>query len=183
MIKDLQQNIPQMISFMDTEIDLQPWEKIANVKYISATTVEANLMALVRSLLGHASTSAMFGRGLLDKYPELLNDLDIMDGAMNLFLIGLPAWFPWPGVMQAHLARRRVWRALDDQQRALDALAKGGDVDYSWGDLDDVSGMIMERHKVWIGKSWIFHCRLNANRQSNHEQTMTSKSRNEEIFL
>jgi hypothetical protein len=152
-IRYLEENIPQMITFIDTEIDLQPWERLSNTKYISDDEVEINLMFLMRDLLGHASVPAMFGRGLLDKYPTLLHDVYDMDEGMIFFLMGLPPWIPWPGVFKAHMARRRLWHALDDHQRALDALADGEDVDYSWGDLDDVSEFIMKRHELFKSES------------------------------
>lgn len=145
----LQQNIPKMVTFLDTQIDLQQWERGSNHKFISKTEVEIDLFCLVRDMLGHASVPAFFGRGLLDKYPELLHNVFKMDEGMMFFLMGLPAWTPWPGVLKAHIARRNVWTALDDQQRALDRLADGDDVDYSWGDLDDISSFIMSRHRLF----------------------------------
>lgn len=106
-------------------------------------------MSLLRHMLGHASVPAMFGRGLIDKYPCLLQDLYDMENGMIFFLLGLPAWTPWPGVFKASMARVRLWEALDDQQRALDRLVASGHVDYSWGDMDDVSEYIMKRHGVF----------------------------------
>ena len=138
-----------MISFIDTEIDLQPWEKHSNTQYVSESEVEIDLMSLLRDMLGHASIPGMFGQGLLEKYPTLLHDLYDMDEGMMFFLLGLPAWTPWPGVFKAHMARRRLWQALDDQQRSLDLLADGEDVDYSWGEMDDVSEFILRRHEVF----------------------------------
>lgn len=105
-------------------------------------------------MLGHACIPAMFGRALLDKYPTLLQDVYAMDKAMVFFLLGLPAVTPLPGVFGAHMVRRRVWGAMDAQQRALDGLAegKGDEVDYEWGDLGDVSELVLERNKLWRGK-------------------------------
>ncbi len=52
MVRGLEINIPQMISFIDTEIDLQPWERAANAIYISDTETEINLMSLMRDMMG-----------------------------------------------------------------------------------------------------------------------------------
>jgi hypothetical protein len=149
--KYLEQNIPQMISFLDTEVDLQPWERWSGHRYISENEVEIELFSLMRDMLGCASVPGLFGRGLLEKYPRLLQDVYEMDMGMMYFLIGLPAWTPWPDVFKAHMARRRLWEAMDDQQRALDKLADGEEIDYSWGDLEDVSDFIKDRHKVFKG--------------------------------
>jgi hypothetical protein len=67
--------------------------------------------------------------------------------------MGLPAWMPWPGVMKAHIGRYNAGQALDDFQRALDALANGEAVDSSWGEPDDVSDFIMERHAIYKSNS------------------------------
>lgn len=152
-IRGLQENIPHMISFAESEIDLQPWERWATASYISDSEAEVSLMSLLRDMLGHASVPGIFGRGLLDKYPNLLHDVYDMDAGFMYFLMGLPAWTPWPPVNRAHQARQRVLRALDDQQRALDACVDGEAFDSTWGDLDDVSEFILGRHKIFKGTS------------------------------
>jgi hypothetical protein len=151
-IRRLEENIPQMISFMDSEIDQQPWECFAKATYISDSETELDFMSLLRDMMGHASVPALFGHALMEKYPELLHDIYDMDTGMHFFLMGLPAWTPWPGVTKAHMARARLWQALDDHQRALDATVDGERVDPSWGDLDDVSEFIMKRHAVFKSK-------------------------------
>jgi hypothetical protein len=144
-------NIPQMVSFVDTEVDLQPWERSAKAVYVSPDEVEVDLLVLIRDMLSHASISAMFGKGLLEKYPNLIEDVFTMDQGITFFLLGLPPLTPWPGVFKAHMARRRLWEALDEQQRQLDKKATGEETDYSWGDLDDVSMLIQERHRLYRG--------------------------------
>ncbi|RDL35113.1 Cytochrome P450 [Venustampulla echinocandica] len=144
----LENHIPQMITFTDADIDLQPWERWANASYISSTETEINLMTLMRDMMGNASVPAMFGSAFIEKYPDILHDIYATDAGMYFFLLGLPAWTPWPGVIKAHIARRNVWQALDEHQRALDALALGKPFDYSWGELDDVSEFIVKRNEV-----------------------------------
>jgi hypothetical protein len=152
-IRNLEENIPQMISFTDSEIDQQPWERWGKASCISNSESEVNLMSLMRDMMGHASVPAFWGRALLEKYPNLLHDVYELDKGFYFFLMGLPAWTPWPSVMKAHAARYRTGEALDDFQRALDALADGKPIDPSWGELDDVSGFIMERHVLFKSES------------------------------
>jgi hypothetical protein len=45
--------------------------------------------------------------------------------------------------------RYHAREALDNLQQALDALIDGKSIDSSWGELDDVSGFIMERHVIF----------------------------------
>ncbi|TVY81010.1 Cholesterol 7-alpha-monooxygenase [Lachnellula suecica] len=145
----LEQNIPQLISFINSEIDLQPWERRANATYISPTETEIDLCGMMRDLVGHSSVPPMFGSVLLEKYPNLLHDMYDFDDGMYYLLAGLPAWTPWAPVFRAHMARNRLWEALDDHQRALDALAEGNSIDYSWGELDDVSEFILKRNEIY----------------------------------
>ncbi|TVY33867.1 25-hydroxycholesterol 7-alpha-hydroxylase [Lachnellula subtilissima] len=148
----LEQTIPQMISFVDSEVDLQPWERIAKARYISKNETEINLCGMMRDIMGYTSVSAMFGSALMDKYPDLLHDTYRFDEGMYYLLAGLPRYTPWPPAFMAHMARNNLWAALDDQQRALDALAEGKPVNYSWGELDDVSEFIMKRNEVYRSK-------------------------------
>ncbi|CZR58918.1 related to cytochrome P450 7B1 [Phialocephala subalpina] len=130
-MKNLEQNIPQMLTFVDTEVDLQPWERFGQAAYISDSETEIDLMALLRDLLGHASVPAFFGHALLEKYPDLLHDVYDMDKGMNFSWLACQAGFP-----------------LDGQQRALDAMAQEKPVDPSWGDLDDSLLIIDEGFEV-----------------------------------
>lgn len=140
-----------MISFVDGEIDFQPWERVANASYISGTEMELDLMAMMRDMMGHASVPALFGRGLMDKHPDILRDVYDMDAGMVMFLAGLPPWTPWPACSKAHQARQRVWKAIDDFHQALDADCEGKTYDASWGDFEDVSAFIMKRHAIFRG--------------------------------
>jgi hypothetical protein len=90
-IRNLEENIPQMISFIDSEIGLQPWERWAKTLYISDYESEVNLMSLVRDMLGYASVPAIFGSAIMEKYPSLLYDIYDLDSGFYFFLMGLPA--------------------------------------------------------------------------------------------
>ena len=141
-----------MMSFVDSDVDQHPWERSANVTYISNSETEIDLLSLVRGILGMASVSAVFGHGLIEKYPDILLHLYRMDAGMPYFMAGFPAWTPWPEIGRAYFARQIVLQSLDAFQEALDALADDKPVDSSWGDLDDVSEFIMKRHAIYKGK-------------------------------
>lgn len=47
----------------------------------------------------------------------------------------------------------RIRQALDEQQKALDSLAKGEYIDAAWGNLDDVSELIMSRNALYRGEN------------------------------
>lgn len=149
-----------MVSFAKAEIDHQPWERAAKVKTISISEVEANLMALMRDMCCYATVPAIFGRGLLEKYPKLIQDVLSLDEGIPFFLQQLPLFTPWLGVTAAHFARQHLWQVMDQQQIQLDKKANGEETDYSWGGLDDISELVMRRNKLWRGK-FLFRSALN----------------------
>ncbi|KAL2067855.1 hypothetical protein VTL71DRAFT_15953 [Oculimacula yallundae] len=148
-ISNLERNIPQMISFISTPIDHQPWEHSAQPSFISPTETSLNLISLLRSVTGHALLPAVFGHALLEKHPSVLQDVFEVDAGRQHLLKKLPPWTPWPGVVKAHMARFRVWRCLDELQKVLDATVEGMGGDASWGDLEDVSEFVWKRNGVY----------------------------------
>jgi hypothetical protein len=60
-VRGFEHNIPQKISFVDTEIDLQPWERVSAVTIVSSSEIEVKLMSLFRGMMGHVSIPAFFG--------------------------------------------------------------------------------------------------------------------------
>ncbi|KAH7321454.1 hypothetical protein BKA65DRAFT_512162 [Rhexocercosporidium sp. MPI-PUGE-AT-0058] len=150
-LKNLERNIPQMISFISTPIDLQPWEHHAQTQFLSPLETELNLPSLIRSMMGHALIPAAFGHALLEKHPSILQDMNELDLGRSYLLRNLPPWTPWPGVVKAHIARSRVWTALDDVQRVLDESTRdmGGGADSTWGDLEDVSLLVRKRNEIY----------------------------------
>ncbi|ESZ99437.1 hypothetical protein SBOR_0199 [Sclerotinia borealis F-4128] len=148
-VRNLQRIIPQMVSFVDSEIDQYPWEKWANADYISNNEMEVDLMALIRDILGQASVPSLFGHAFLDNNPHVLHDVYEMDRGMMYFNMGLPWFTPWPSVARAHYSRSQVQYSINSFHEALDASVDGKHVDSSWGDLDDVSDFIMKRHEFF----------------------------------
>ncbi|TAQ90439.1 hypothetical protein B7494_g1277 [Chlorociboria aeruginascens] len=148
-VRNLEQNIPRMISFMDGEIDLEPWERWAYASFISSNETEVNLMSLMRDMMGLASVPALFGRALLDNHPDILLDIYDLDKGMMYFLMGLPRWTPWFPVTRAHLARARISRTLNAYHTALDATVEGRPVELAWGDLEDVNDLIWKRRAMF----------------------------------
>ncbi|KAM0181065.1 hypothetical protein ACHAPF_001806 [Botrytis cinerea] len=151
-LRNLEGLIPQMVSFMDSEIDQHPWEKWANAEYISNNEMEVDLMALVRDILGHASVPSLFGREFLDNNPHVLHDIYEMDRGMMYFIMGLPWFTPWPAVARAYYSRSQIQQSMTKFQEALDATVDGKQVDSSYGDLDDVSEFILKRHELFRSK-------------------------------
>lgn len=145
----MERNVSSMISFVDSETDLHPWEKFADATYISDTETSIDLMKLMRDMMSQASIPAMHGTAFLEKYPDIGHDIYEVDKGMLYFIMGLPAWTPWSPVITAHNARRRLWEALDAQQVAMDRQARGEEAGEGWGEMDDVSPFTRARNEIY----------------------------------
>ena len=152
-VSGLEENIPRMISFMESPIDQEPWERSAKGSFVSSFETDIDLMALLRDMLGCVSVPAIFGRAYMENYPDILHDVYEMDKGMMWLLMGLPLWTPIPSVARAHIARFRIKQSMNAFHRALDAVAHEKVVDPAWCDLEDVSPLILERHTMFKGET------------------------------
>lgn len=155
-IRGLEVNIPSMITFTDSPIDQQPWEQSGFVDLVpsspsSEPVVEANLMGLMRDMMGHVSVPALFGRAFLENFPDVLQNLYAMDLGLNWFLMGVPRWLPIPPATRAHIARKKLLDSIAAFHVALDK-ALDGRGDAMWGDMDDVSETLLKRHDLFVRK-------------------------------
>lgn len=153
-IHNLETIIPQMLSFVTNDIDRQPWESSANVTYnYENKELEADLMPLIRDAMAHAIIPSLFGRAFMEKYPQIVDEIQKMDSEMMFFVAGLP-WWMWPSTATAQYARGQAWQATTRFHEALDASVDDRATD-AWGDLDDVSEFIMKRHEVFRSRSFV----------------------------
>lgn len=156
-IDELQQNIPSMITFTNSVIDQQPWERSSECEVVltNTPTVEINLFQLMRDMLGWASIPSLFGKAFMEVNPEVLRDVYAMDYGFKWLMSGLPRWFPLPQVIAAHIARKRIKDSMAGFSRAYDAVLDGKPLDPIWGEMDDVSELIKLRTQVYRGEHYI----------------------------
>ncbi|RKF80596.1 hypothetical protein GcM3_044005 [Golovinomyces cichoracearum] len=148
----LQTNIPQMITFLDNKVDLQSWERWASSKYISSSETEISLMPLLYDMMGSTLVTSIFGSAFSEKYPDLMHNIYEMERGIKFLTMGIPAWFPWPNNVKAHMFRNMILLSLDDYQQALDNKIKNKPNGILWGDLDDVSEFVLARHRFYNEK-------------------------------
>lgn len=153
-VKILEDNIANMITFMEGTIDQQPWEKSSGCEVISSAppTVEIELFSLMRDMMGHASVPSLFGKSFLEVYPDVLNEVYAMDYGFKWLMTGLPRWVPILPLTKAHIARKRARDMVAKFFEAFDK-AVDGNPDPIWGDLDDVSQLIKSRNAIYRGKT------------------------------
>ncbi|OWO99881.1 cytochrome P [Marssonina coronariae] len=138
LVKNLERNIPQMISFIETPIDFQPWEQYAEACFISSSETEINLTSLIRDMMGYAAVPSIFGPALIENNPSILQDVRNMDAGRNYLLKNVPPWMPWPAVALARMARSKVWQSLEGHQKFIDVATAEEEAEPSWGDLCDI---------------------------------------------
>jgi hypothetical protein len=151
-VEGLQRNVPKMISFKSNPLYQHPWERISNCQRATCdppAAVDADLLALMRDMMGAVSLPALYGRTFAENYPNILQDVYDMDAGMPFLLMGLPEWAPIPKAQKAYEARARIWAASNELQEALDAITVGQDPGPRWQNLDDVSELIKRRNRVF----------------------------------
>ncbi|EHY55191.1 cytochrome P450 [Exophiala dermatitidis NIH/UT8656] len=150
-----------LVSEAQSPVDQSVWEREANVVPISGIdggslspapqhqtqfgglVAEANLHTLIRYFVGDIASTILFGRDFMDNNPRIMQDLWEMDSRFNLFMAGMPGWFP--GMRSASMARERVIHAVQEHHDALYRYLDGNDPGYRWTDMSDVSSVIVDR--------------------------------------
>ena len=85
----------------------------------------------------------------MNNFPGFFNDLWAMDKGFLYLSTGLPRWFPFPPLTTAHLARRRMFAAMNQFETAMEKQRNGEDPGSEWHSLDDVSNLISSRVDVY----------------------------------
>lgn len=85
----------------------------------------------------------------MELYPGIYDDLYALDGGFKWMILGFPRWVPLPGLLVAHIARRRLELGLSGLHKALDKAAAGEELGAGWTDLADVSDVMKLRSKLY----------------------------------
>ncbi|KAI9850699.1 MAG: hypothetical protein M1838_005263 [Thelocarpon superellum] len=150
----MEENIPNMLSFMASPVDQSPWERISRPALRKnadgQAVMEVDLCALLREFMGCMATPTLMGQTFLDNFPNVLQDLYTFDAGFYWLLTGLPRWLPIPPLTRAHLARKRVLNAVTAYDRAMDQIAGGEEPDSIWRNMmGDISDFMTQRQAIW----------------------------------
>lgn len=151
-INVIQRETANLVTFCRSVVDQLPWERTSEVTVANGDDgliCEANLFALVRNFVGHTTTSASMGLALLDAFPGVLDDLQILDDWFFTLSMGIPGWIPVPGVSAAHAARGRLHQAFATFQDAFAAWEDGVDPGVKFRDFDDVSEPVKQQARIF----------------------------------
>lgn len=147
-VRRIELETPDLVTFSRSMVDQMPWERPSEVTVENVdgkNVCEADLFALVRNFVAHITTTIFFGQAILETFPDLLDDLWILDSQFSNLSKGAPRWLPIPGVPAAYKARSRLLQALATFQEAFIAWDYGRDPGVKFRDLDDVAEPIKQR--------------------------------------
>ncbi|KAL8831554.1 MAG: hypothetical protein Q9191_000797 [Dirinaria sp. TL-2023a] len=147
--RNIELSVPKLISFAESLVDQQAWERSSYTTRLDAKVVETDFLPLIRSFVKHITYSALLGREFLDIYPGIFDDLSDFDAGFRYLLLSLPRLFPAQALLRARIARRRMEMAIDSFHKAIDRDAIGEDLNPPWRDLNDVCGLMKDRSSLY----------------------------------
>ncbi|EEP78382.1 predicted protein [Uncinocarpus reesii 1704] len=151
LVREVQKAMPNLLSFSPSVVDQSTWERLSDVYYKQedgGPVCEVGLFSLVRNFVGMISTTVIMGTAFTETFPYALNELWAFDSRFNAVLLGIPRWVPFPGLVTAYAARRRLLLALKSFHNGLAASETGVDAGFDWRDMDDVSEVIKARSRA-----------------------------------
>ena len=149
------------VSFQSNPRDMELWEHSAQIRVINPESggvekVEANFQSLVRDFGACIAIPQLYGRDILDRYPQALEDLWKFDNDLfPLLMIGLPLWAPLKVLKEGLAARTRLITELEALYRRIDQYQQGDPVDFD-ADMRDVGETALGRNNVYRREGWSF---------------------------
>ncbi|KAJ9642907.1 hypothetical protein H2199_004428 [Coniosporium tulheliwenetii] len=126
-LQNLREHLPNLVTFNSSLVDQTTWERVSNTQLVGQTdgeaVVETSLLTLIHDILNAAILPSILGPSFLENfsYPDFTADLQTLSSSFYLLASGLPRWVPLPGLVPAHLARRRLLGALTNFYHSIDS--------------------------------------------------------------
>ncbi|KAF2106797.1 hypothetical protein BDV96DRAFT_507240 [Lophiotrema nucula] len=109
----LSDSLPDFITFNSSIVDQMQWERVAGVELSDGTVeVECELFNLVNEFFCNAILPPITGSQLPESYQLLASDLATFNQSFYALALGLPRFFPVPGLPGAKLAKKNLLRTL-----------------------------------------------------------------------
>ncbi|EFR03386.1 hypothetical protein MGYG_06385 [Nannizzia gypsea CBS 118893] len=154
LVKEIERTAPSLVSFTSSVVDQCQWERTAGVTLQNEDGEEriciTKLYSLISGFVGSTSINLLMGKTLLDVYPNILPDISILNSKFNAMLLGIQRWIPFPGLVNAYLARRRLLVCLTVQNAVFSQIENGQEPEAVWRDLDDISAAVQARMRMRI---------------------------------
>lgn len=127
---------------------MELWEEAANVKFNSDGSFEADFFNLVVNFMGQVVIDNMWGKALIKNHPSLQRDMWDFDAGLHHLVTRLLTNVTAAG-RRAVAARGRLNVAMQEWHEAVAAKQAGQDPGDKWAELDDISGVMQQRVKIW----------------------------------
>jgi hypothetical protein len=152
----IEKSIHQLISFSADPAKQLHWERLGHA-VPEGDHVEVNLFALMMNYIGDIEVKKAF----FENYPNVLDDLWVLDNAFNALLSGAPPVTKKISVARA--SRARLIGLFVEWNQAVTKTLNGEDPGFKWRDLSDVSEVMKIRLKALerIGSSDIHNAATN----------------------
>lgn len=151
-IKLLQRNVPNLVSFSRSPVDQFQWERDGHVSTSeeNQSTSEARLFELIRGFVGHNLSTLLMGEAFVENFPLFLTDLWTLDKNFVPLFLGLRRWVPTtPNISAGFPARDRLLHIMSVFYRAFTAWDDGIDPGIELRELEDVSDLVKERMRTF----------------------------------
>ncbi|KAF2272299.1 uncharacterized protein EI97DRAFT_406550 [Westerdykella ornata] len=112
-LRSVSEALPDFITFNSSLVDQLQWERVANVELTDGTEeVECDLFALTNEFLCKVIIPLITGPQFPESYDLLATDLAVLNRYFYALSLGLPRFFPLPGLPGASLAKKRLLQNL-----------------------------------------------------------------------
>lgn len=147
----VQRSMPDLVSFLESTVDQQPWEKGCNEEpELGSRTALIDLYPLIRDFVGYNLTMELMGSCFMNAYEVVLKDIWLFNNKFDPISLGIPRYVPVPGIVPSYKAQQRLLEGLTIFHKAFRKVEDGGDPGIDWRDLDDVSDFMRARASAWI---------------------------------
>ena len=154
--KALQTHLPDLVSFNDSPVDQNLWERVARPQVTEQpcgmkmrAAVKVDFVELIRTFAGQVLVNTLLGREVLEESPAALSDLSELSSGWKWLATGLPTFLPVPPLTRVAIARRRLLNMLQDLCHNLDLQADEKQLEAPWRDLSDVSALVWTKNAMW----------------------------------
>ncbi|OJD39022.1 cytochrome p450 [Diplodia corticola] len=129
----LKEIVPDLITFNESYVDQQAWERASLTTVVEAPESErdlsdSNLDMLLQEFSGHIINSSFAGIAFMDDYPTFNETLQSFDSKAYILGTGHPRWVPVPGLPAGYIARRALLANMSNLQKSYDRELGGEDI-------------------------------------------------------
>ena len=157
LITNLEEHGPNLVSFSDSIVDENPWERSSNPRTKSnerglggkVMSVEIDLFALIKNFLGHLTILSVMGPEFLELHPHFLEMLWNFDRGWRPMLLGCPRWLPFPGLLKAYIARRGLSQSVLSFHQAANSHTEDELPKQAGSVFGEASQLFKDRWHIW----------------------------------